>query len=150
MKNKSINISIEKNGQYDLIQKYCLTNYYNFGKKKNINIIFPKSLLHKIKGITLKTSDILLRIYVVFYFLYSRRPYLKYISNKQNLKGASFFKISLSIKKILFFQMVNYIDYIFSQFFFYTIIISIYIKYIFGNFFKIKKKNNFLFKIIKI
>lgn len=146
----SINISIERDGQYDFIQKYCLNNYYMFSKKKNMNILFPKLIINKIKKISLKKSDILLKILIIHYFLYSRKPYLTYVSSKQKSNGNIILKMSFSLKKILYLQMINKIDYIFSKYFFYSNIISIYIKYMFVKFFKVKKKNSFLFKILKI
>ncbi len=136
--------------KYDLINKFCLKNYYICSSGKKLKICFPKTILSKLKETTFKKQDLLIKILMMQYFLFSATSYIKYYPSLHKKRSTISFSLFLSLKKVKFLQIANINEIYFLKNYLYSSIFSILLKYIFLCFFKSKSKNIFIFKLIKI
>lgn len=135
---------------YDLMNKNVSKNFYKCNEKKKIKVNLSSNILIQLQKLSNKKLNSSLKILILYYFLFSSKPFVKSIVMKHKSKGKLVFENMLSFKKITLLQLVNITDFTFSKNFYYTFFFSFLVKQIFLYFFNYKKKNLFIFKIIKI
>ena len=80
-----MSINLGNRLEYDILNKNCVKNFYKLHKKAYIDIKFSKSLMAKIKQVSNKKADFFLKLLIITYFLFARKPHLKYINLKQKV-----------------------------------------------------------------
>lgn len=136
--------------KYDLNNKHCLKSYYNEFNSNRLEVKCPKEIIFEIKQISVKKTELLLKATILFYFILFTKPNIRFLPLIDRPGNRLLLNSFFSVKKLLIFQTINYIDYIFSFKKIYNTIFSFFIKCIFRNFFKKKKRNNSIVSISKL